>query len=287
MLGRAYGIPAVALRFFNTYGPYQALSNPYTGVLSNFASRVLNGNPPLIFEDGLQKRDFVSVYDVARACRLALETPAAGGRRVQHLERRADDRERSGANAPCARSAGATSSRRSRASTAPATSAIASRISRWRKQRARLEAEGDARTGTRRPGRVARRADRDRPRHGSARGTGRAGADGMKRGAQRPVRPARPRIGIRRVVPARRVRARRDRARRPARAGRQRAAHRHLLGGLVHVRRRRLVRVAAPAAGAGRQYPAVLPLHAAVARALCPSSPRRRRPPKRTPISST
>jgi dTDP-L-rhamnose 4-epimerase len=79
MLGRAYGIPAVALRFFNTYGPYQALSNPYTGVLSNFASRVLNGNPPLIFEDGLQQRDFVSVYDVARAVRLALETPAAAG----------------------------------------------------------------------------------------------------------------------------------------------------------------------------------------------------------------
>lgn len=79
ILGRAYGIPTVALRFFNTYGPYQALSNPYTGVLSNFASRVLNGQPPLIFEDGLQKRDFVSVYDVARACRLALETPAAAG----------------------------------------------------------------------------------------------------------------------------------------------------------------------------------------------------------------
>jgi dTDP-L-rhamnose 4-epimerase len=80
MLGRAYDIPTVALRFFNTYGPYQALSNPYTGVLSNFASRVLNDRPPLIFEDGLQKRDFVSVYDVARACRLALETPSAAGR---------------------------------------------------------------------------------------------------------------------------------------------------------------------------------------------------------------
>jgi dTDP-L-rhamnose 4-epimerase len=79
IVSRAYGIPAVALRFFNTYGPNQALSNPYTGVLSNFASRVLNGQPPLIFEDGLQKRDFVSVYDVARACRLALETPAAAG----------------------------------------------------------------------------------------------------------------------------------------------------------------------------------------------------------------
>jgi dTDP-L-rhamnose 4-epimerase len=77
MLGRAYRIPAVALRFFNTYGPFQALSNPYTGVLSNFAARVLNGKAPLIFEDGQQKRDFVSVYDVARACRLALETSEA------------------------------------------------------------------------------------------------------------------------------------------------------------------------------------------------------------------
>jgi dTDP-L-rhamnose 4-epimerase len=82
ILGRAYGMPVVALRFFNTYGPNQALSNPYTGVLSNFASRVLNGQPPLIFEDGLQKRDFVSVYDVARACRMALETPSAAGRAI-------------------------------------------------------------------------------------------------------------------------------------------------------------------------------------------------------------
>jgi len=79
IVGGAYDIPTVALRFFNTYGPYQALSNPYTGVLSNFASRVLNGNAPLIFEDGLQKRDFVSVYDVATACRMALESPAAPG----------------------------------------------------------------------------------------------------------------------------------------------------------------------------------------------------------------
>ncbi|MFL5577007.1 MAG: NAD-dependent epimerase/dehydratase family protein [Gemmatimonadaceae bacterium] len=80
MLGRAYGIPTVALRFFNAYGTRQALSNPYTGVLAIFASRLLNDRPPLIFEDGLQRRDFVSVYDVAQACRLALEVPAAAGR---------------------------------------------------------------------------------------------------------------------------------------------------------------------------------------------------------------
>jgi dTDP-L-rhamnose 4-epimerase len=75
----AYGMRAVALRFFNTYGRYQALRNPYTGVLSNFAARVLNGRAPLIYEDGLQKRDFVSVYDVASACRLALENEKANG----------------------------------------------------------------------------------------------------------------------------------------------------------------------------------------------------------------
>jgi dTDP-L-rhamnose 4-epimerase len=79
MIGRAYGIPAVALRFFNVYGPRQALSNPYTGVLAIFAARLLNGNAPLIFEDGQQQRDFVSVHDVARACVLAGESDAAVG----------------------------------------------------------------------------------------------------------------------------------------------------------------------------------------------------------------
>jgi len=79
MIGRAYGMQAVALRFFNAYGPRQALSNPYTGVLAIFASRLLNDSAPKIFEDGYQQRDFVSVYDLARACRLALETPAAAG----------------------------------------------------------------------------------------------------------------------------------------------------------------------------------------------------------------
>ncbi|MEX2574539.1 MAG: SDR family NAD(P)-dependent oxidoreductase [Balneolaceae bacterium] len=75
--GKAYGIPTVALRFFNAYGSRQALSNPYTGVLAIFSSRYMNDNPPLIFEDGLQQRDFVHVKDVAWACRLALEVPEA------------------------------------------------------------------------------------------------------------------------------------------------------------------------------------------------------------------
>jgi dTDP-L-rhamnose 4-epimerase len=77
MTGRAYSIPTVALRFFNVYGTRQALSNPYTGVLAIFASRLLNGNPPLIYEDGRQMRDFVHVSDVARACRRALEVGEA------------------------------------------------------------------------------------------------------------------------------------------------------------------------------------------------------------------
>jgi dTDP-L-rhamnose 4-epimerase len=75
LIGEAYGMPTIALRFFNVYGTRQALSNPYTGVLAIFAARLLNGNRPRVFEDGAQRRDFIHVSDVARACRLALEAP--------------------------------------------------------------------------------------------------------------------------------------------------------------------------------------------------------------------
>lgn len=75
----AYDIPAVALRYFNIYGPRQALSNPYTGVAAIFSSRILNGQPPLVFEDGLQSRDFTHVRDVAAANILALATDKADG----------------------------------------------------------------------------------------------------------------------------------------------------------------------------------------------------------------
>jgi dTDP-L-rhamnose 4-epimerase len=78
--GKAYGIPTVALRFFNVYGPRQALSNPYTGVLAIFASRLLHDRAPLIFEDGQQRRDFVHVSDVAQACLLALTSRHADGK---------------------------------------------------------------------------------------------------------------------------------------------------------------------------------------------------------------
>jgi dTDP-L-rhamnose 4-epimerase len=76
-VGRSYGIPVVALRYFNVYGTRQALSNPYTGVCAIFSARLLNGNPPMIFEDGKQTRDFVHVSDIVRANLLALETDRA------------------------------------------------------------------------------------------------------------------------------------------------------------------------------------------------------------------
>lgn len=80
LIGNAYGISTTAFRFFNVYGTRQALSNPYTGVLAIFASRLLNDKPPVIFEDGAQRRDFVHVKDVVRACRLALDAPQAVGK---------------------------------------------------------------------------------------------------------------------------------------------------------------------------------------------------------------
>lgn len=79
LFGRTYGIPVVALRYFNIYGPRQALSNPYTGVAAIFASRLLNNNSPLVFEDGQQKRDFVSVHDVVAANLLAMDRRGADG----------------------------------------------------------------------------------------------------------------------------------------------------------------------------------------------------------------
>lgn len=77
--GRAYAMPTTALRFFNVYGPRQALSNPYTGVAAIFSSRLLNGRPPIIFEDGKQSRDFVHVSDISAAVLAAFESGAADG----------------------------------------------------------------------------------------------------------------------------------------------------------------------------------------------------------------
>jgi len=73
MYGHSFGIPTTAFRYFNVYGPRQSLNNPYTGVCAIFISRVKNNNPPIIFEDGEQVRDFIYIEDVARANLMALE----------------------------------------------------------------------------------------------------------------------------------------------------------------------------------------------------------------------
>lgn len=75
--GRAYGIPTVALRYFNVYGPRQSLSNPYTGVCAIFSSRIKNNSSPVIFEDGWQSRDFISVYDIVQANILVMNKNSA------------------------------------------------------------------------------------------------------------------------------------------------------------------------------------------------------------------
>ena len=123
--GAAYGIPAVALRFFNVYGPGQALSNPYTGVAAIFASRLLNGRPPIIFEDGEQSRDFTHVSDIVQGILLALESDSAVGPRGQPRHR-PPDLGRAGRPGHLGRAWASRSSRSSTSSTAPATSATAS-----------------------------------------------------------------------------------------------------------------------------------------------------------------
>lgn len=79
MIGNTYGIDIAILRFFLVYGPRQALSNPYTGVFAIFCTRLLNGKPPIVFEDGLQSRDFVNVKDVCQALLLVMKSPVANG----------------------------------------------------------------------------------------------------------------------------------------------------------------------------------------------------------------
>ncbi|OGW75390.1 MAG: hypothetical protein A2Z72_02980 [Omnitrophica bacterium RBG_13_46_9] len=76
-IGMSYRIPTVALRFFNVYGPRQALSNPYTGACAIFSSRIKNNKAPLIYEDGLQTRDFIDVSDIVEASILAMSSDRA------------------------------------------------------------------------------------------------------------------------------------------------------------------------------------------------------------------
>jgi dTDP-L-rhamnose 4-epimerase len=81
-IGQAYDIPTVALRYFNIYGSRQSLQNPYTGVCAIFSSRITNDNPPLVFEDGQQTRDFIHVSDIARANAAAIERSEADGHAI-------------------------------------------------------------------------------------------------------------------------------------------------------------------------------------------------------------
>jgi dTDP-L-rhamnose 4-epimerase len=77
LIGKSLNIPAVALRYQNVYGPGQSLNNPYTGILSIFSTRLLNGNGIDIYEDGQESRDFVFIDDVVSATILALEKKKA------------------------------------------------------------------------------------------------------------------------------------------------------------------------------------------------------------------
>jgi len=77
IVGKSYGFPVTVFRFFNVYGPGQSLSNPYTGVAAIFLSRLKNGKAPVVYEDGLQTRDFVSVHDIVQANLLAMDNPKA------------------------------------------------------------------------------------------------------------------------------------------------------------------------------------------------------------------
>lgn len=79
VMGKSLGIPAVAFRYQNVYGAGQSLSNPYTGILSIFSTRIKNGNDITIFEDGLESRDFVYVDDVVEATILGIEKDEANG----------------------------------------------------------------------------------------------------------------------------------------------------------------------------------------------------------------
>lgn len=76
-LGKLYGFPITLLKCFNVFGPRQSLSNPYTGVSAIFMNRVKNNNIPIIYEDGLQTRDFISIHDVVEANILAMENEKA------------------------------------------------------------------------------------------------------------------------------------------------------------------------------------------------------------------
>ena len=110
---RTYGVPTVALRYLNVFGPRQNPRSEYAAAIPRFISCTLGGDAPTIFGDGEQARDFVFVDDVVQANLLAAECERAGvGSRLQHRSRRAQDRQRAPRRDP---DAGARRSPRARA----------------------------------------------------------------------------------------------------------------------------------------------------------------------------
>ena len=185
LIGKTYGIPAVAPRFFNVYGPRQSLSNPYAGVAAIWLSRLLNGKQPVVFEDGGQLRDFVSIHDVVDCLVLMLEKSGAdflpvnvGVGRDRHDPRH---REAAGAAARNVDRAAGDAHR------AEVRHPPQHRRHHARADDARLRAEGDARAGVRRADRMGarRRPDRRgrllRPRAAGAAGQGPARAGDRRR----------------------------------------------------------------------------------------------------------
>ena len=188
-LSPAYGMEGVALRLWNVYGPGQALSNPYTGVLAIFASRLHNGKPPMIFEDGHQRRDFVHVEDVADAFVLALEHPKAAGEVYNIGQRRRPLRARGGGVARERHGPRPTSGPRSPARRAPATSGTASPTSPKPAQELGFAPQRDFAQGLAELAEwVARQEAEDRVARGPQ-GARAAGARGMT-AASAPARPA-------------------------------------------------------------------------------------------------
>ena len=240
--GAAYGIPTVALRFFNVYGPGQALSNPYTGVAAIFASRLLNDKPPVIFEDGQQSRDFTHVSDIVRGILLALESEDAVGHAVNLGTGRADHGRRG--RATCSpRAAAWTSSRSATSSTARATSATATRTPlapgaarlRGRASTSRTAWRSSS-TGSR-----TRRLSTASTRHLGARGARPHPLAAID--ADRPARPGRPHHHHRLDQRGELARALPDHGLRPRGRGAARCRRR---GQRVHRRHARACRVAVP-----------------------------------------
>ena len=186
MFGAAYGIPTVALALLQRLRAAPGASNPYTGVLAIFAVAPAERPAAAVFEDGRQRRDFVSVARRRPRLPARARERRGGGQRVQRRQRRRQvvlrDRRRSSREVLGQRDRASESP----ASTGSATSATASPTSRWRAELLGYEPRSTSRRGWR-SSRHGSRAERGRPRRAGARRARRAGADGDRRPRDRTV----------------------------------------------------------------------------------------------------